>query len=280
MTLPSRPILISIDDGTATDYSTVDPILARYDFNAVAFLITGSIARPGKRSYYLGTDELDSLAGNGRWEFGGHTDRLHKFMPLPGRNSSTGPALDHLIRLPNGTPENHAQWRQRVSDDFTASQHFFSDQLDRTAVAFAYPFSAYGQSSNDPTVEQDLTSVLREHGYRMAFIGEQEEPDRAITAGDDPYHLQRFGIRATMSAQDVLRHVRDSIPSPMPATLAVHDWVGTDASCGFTDAAGAISVRVTPTADFGLCRPDLNNTRWTDYTFRTDVWGANRRTTR
>ena len=57
---------------------------------------------------------------------------------------------------------------------------------------------------------------------------------------------------ATMSAQDVLRHVRDSIPSPMPATLAVHDWVGTDASCGFTDAAGAISVRVTPTADFGL----------------------------
>ena len=133
VTLPSRPILISIDDGTATDYSTVDPILARYDFNAVAFLITGSIARPGKRSYYLGTDELDSLAGNGRWEFGGHTDRLHKFMPLPGRNSSTGPALDHLIRLPNGTPENHAQWRQRVSDDFTASQHFFSDQLDRTA---------------------------------------------------------------------------------------------------------------------------------------------------
>lgn len=45
--LPSRPVILTFDDGYADFYDTALPILRAHDFTAVAYIISGFIGRPG-----------------------------------------------------------------------------------------------------------------------------------------------------------------------------------------------------------------------------------------
>ena len=45
--LPSRPVILTFDDGYADFYTTALPILRAHDFNAVAYVVSGFIGRPG-----------------------------------------------------------------------------------------------------------------------------------------------------------------------------------------------------------------------------------------
>jgi biofilm PGA synthesis lipoprotein PgaB len=105
--LPARSLLLTFDDGTLTDWTTVDPVLKKYHFNAVAFLTTSRIVAAGTPSYYLSTRQLRALRASGRWEFGSHSHALHSVTPVPG---DLAPPLSNRI-LVRGHEESMAGWR-------------------------------------------------------------------------------------------------------------------------------------------------------------------------
>ena len=154
---PSRPILLTFDDGVGSVWTTADPILARYGFKAAMFVITSRVAaRPP--SYYLTWSQLRAMRDSGRWEIGSHSHNQH-LMAATG-NGTRGPAMNNRILLSNGRPESIGHWQNRVTDDLDLSRHLLRKHLGVSARTFAYPFSATSDSSDDPR-DRDRTGRSR-----------------------------------------------------------------------------------------------------------------------
>jgi len=66
--LPVRPIVITFDDGNPSVYSTAFPIMQKYDFVGVAYVVTSYIWS----GYGLSVDQLKDMVKHG-WEVGSHT---------------------------------------------------------------------------------------------------------------------------------------------------------------------------------------------------------------
>lgn len=67
--LPSRPIILSFDDGYIDFYTNAFPILKQYRFTAVAFIPTSLVGG----SYYLSWPQIEELARTGLVEFESHS---------------------------------------------------------------------------------------------------------------------------------------------------------------------------------------------------------------
>lgn len=67
--LPSRPILLTFDDGYDNFYTNAYPVLSEKQMNATVFVPTGLMDNPG----YLSWDTIRSMVGNGRILFANHT---------------------------------------------------------------------------------------------------------------------------------------------------------------------------------------------------------------
>ena len=55
--LPTKPVVITFDDGYADLYSAAFPILAEHDFKAVAYIVSGFLGWPG----YVTADQVVQL---------------------------------------------------------------------------------------------------------------------------------------------------------------------------------------------------------------------------
>ncbi len=71
--LPPNSVLISFDDGTVSQYTTALPVLEKYGFKAVFFIMTVTLDRPG----YLSRSQILSLKKAGH-VIGCHTWDHHK----------------------------------------------------------------------------------------------------------------------------------------------------------------------------------------------------------
>jgi peptidoglycan/xylan/chitin deacetylase (PgdA/CDA1 family) len=66
--LPSRPVILTFDDGYADFYYTALPILHSHDFKAVAYVVSGFMGRPG----YMSSAQVAEADRTGV-EIGSHT---------------------------------------------------------------------------------------------------------------------------------------------------------------------------------------------------------------
>jgi biofilm PGA synthesis lipoprotein PgaB len=270
VSLPPKALLLTLDDGTLTDWTTVDPMLKRYGFTAVAFLTTSKMVAAGTPSYYLSTRQLRALRATGRWEFGSHSHAMHEQVPVPG---DLAPALGNRI-LVHGRLESADAWRSRVRADLAKSQAFFRRVFGRPASAFSYPFGDTGSMGNAPALARELPGLLRAAGFGVAFVGENvpTEHVNAVSAQSPRWTLDRIGVRATTSVSDLLEMVRGAVPVAPPHDLADLGWLGDLASCGHRP--GALVLR---SDGYGTCMlGGVNTSQWVDYTLRTRLTGVNR----
>lgn len=261
VSLPRRPILITFDDGITSAWTSVDPILARNGFSAVAFLITGRIA-PHEPSYYLTWDQVDAMRNTGRWEFGAHTHRSHDRVALPGGGS--GPALINRAVGPDGLAETLVDWRTRVLADLEESDRTFEQRLGRRPSVFAFPFTAADAPTNDAAIVSEIGAIIQQR-YPMAFVG--AAPNPVVMRSSNPAALPRIGLRAGASPTDLLARLQQALPAPPPSDLSTLDW-----RPGAGDACEAAHGVVTLRADsYGRCDVQGNSALWQDYEVTTTV---------
>jgi peptidoglycan/xylan/chitin deacetylase (PgdA/CDA1 family) len=273
--LPPRPLLLTFDDGSLTTWTTIDPVLERYRFTAVAFLTTDMLVEPGTPSYFLSTRQVRQLHETGRWEFGSHTAAMDRMVPVPG---DVRPPMTNRIRTGQGA-EDVAQWRARVSDDLARSQRRLKELTGHPAVALSYPFGEAGNGSNVPRVTTEIPALLERAGFELALVGENVPTGHvdAVTDSSPRWLLPRIGVRRTTSTADLLRTIAGSIPTPMPAGLTELHWTGSRAEC--TTSATAVSVR-TKSGNYGTCVVhDVNTSRWRNYSVETRIKGITPRST-
>lgn len=105
--IPERTVLLTFDDGHASHFELVAPLLVRYRFTGTFFVTTGHIGKPG----YLTWDQLRKLRFLGM-EIGSH-----------------GATHRALTRLSPG----------EVAEELVSSKHLLEQQLGVPIVAIAAP---------------------------------------------------------------------------------------------------------------------------------------------
>lgn len=126
-------VILTFDDGYATFYTKVWPILKAYDFHATVFVITGFA---GCYSNYLNWDQINELSLNGM-EIGCHT--------------KTHPALPTL---------NAAGLKQQINDAKT-----LLEEKGLQVESFCYPSGQYNQKAVDQVIKAGFkTAVTTQYG--------------------------------------------------------------------------------------------------------------------
>ncbi len=191
--LPSRPVLITFDDGREDAMLQADPILKDTGMKATMFVIGTD---PGESSfYYADWGALSGYSADGHWELGNHTYDLHRIVTVHGKPESV------LVQLQPG--ESIAAYKQRVGADLDHDEAVIDDNSPSHPIAFAYPYGDWGQNAA-PGVSAALQQVLKAR-FKLAFDQDDQRGWRPAMPGDDPMHIHRLQARNWNGAQLVER---------------------------------------------------------------------------
>lgn len=171
----SKPILITIDDGL-TDELAWDPLLQKYGFKAVLYIVTGFADNktPGANDPVgnMSWAQIQSLASNGRWQIGfhaglyGHTD-LSSNLTIPVGTGQTQAysstcwtyygCLGTITTVTGSgrtrkttiAPETPAQLQSQVAAEITNGLTELKQKVPTASlISFACPWNACGQWTN------------------------------------------------------------------------------------------------------------------------------------
>ena len=112
--LPPKPILLTFDDGSETTYTTALPIMQRYGFTGVSYIVYNYVGI----THHMNVEQIRALHAAG-WEIGSH-----------------GLSHTELTARPD-----------RQQDEIVQSRRRLESLLGVPVLSFAYPFGAYDGDS-------------------------------------------------------------------------------------------------------------------------------------
>jgi peptidoglycan/xylan/chitin deacetylase (PgdA/CDA1 family) len=134
--LPPRPILLTMDDGNLDNYTNVFPIMQKYGFTGVLYIVGNYIGAKD----YMTVDQILEMHNAG-WEVGSHSMNhfdLTKLEPDPLRYEVVG------------------------------SRKALEEKLGVPVLTFAYPFGAYNDSAVDYIKFAGYIGAMGASGYSPA----------------------------------------------------------------------------------------------------------------
>ncbi len=160
--LPSKPIILTFDDGYANLLDNVAPVLAGLHWPYTVFLVSERVGMTNEwvipEGYeptpLLTWEQIREMARTGDVDFQPHT--------------ATHPHLDQI-------PISAA------ADEMARSRALLQDTLQREATVLCYPYGHFSP---------DVISAARDCGYTMAVTTEFGR----VRAADDPMHLPRISV--------------------------------------------------------------------------------------
>jgi poly-beta-1,6-N-acetyl-D-glucosamine N-deacetylase len=245
--LPTRPLLITFDDGRLDSYRGADKVLARFGFRATMFVIARAAEKP--RSFYLNWKELQAMARSGRWDIQEHAGAGHdNIRYAPGKD---GPFYAFRIRTREGD-ESFGRYAQRVRGDITWARDMLEKHLPGfRPLAFAVPFGNYGQlETNDRRIPNFLSHFLRSR-FEAVFV---IKPAAYTTASTPRYQIGRYEVHTYTTAARLYNWLSERLPDPagglrVPALWCRPGWTCVPkqpAQPGPTTALPAKATSTTP----------------------------------
>jgi peptidoglycan/xylan/chitin deacetylase (PgdA/CDA1 family) len=176
--LPSKPMLISFDDGYEGVYEYAFPLLKKYNMKAV-FLIIGKhtdiFSKPDEKQSvnygHASWDQLREMQQSGVFEIGNHTYNMH---------DSPGSAR-YGTKLNPGESLEH--YETALKKDIGGLYNQISKEIGVPPVAFAYPFGAISPESKP---------ILKDIGFSVIFTSEQKVNTLTKNSMENPIYLRRF----------------------------------------------------------------------------------------
>lgn len=147
-TLPSRPIVLTADDGWESVYTYMYPIVKKLNIPVTLFIYPESISS-GKS--FLSWDQLKELKNTGIFDIQGHTYSHPNFKIAKKKLSP-------------------AAYEQFVQKELSTSKKILEDKMGTQVTLLAWPFGIYNNN---------LENAATKAGYVMAFtIGYQMDNRR------------------------------------------------------------------------------------------------------
>ncbi|NIY92968.1 polysaccharide deacetylase family protein, partial [Vibrio diazotrophicus] len=172
-----RYIIITVDDGYLDNHELLFPLLKKYNFKVVVYVVTGEIFNrwdvdvpnnPEKSVPLMSSEQVKALHDSGLVEIGGHT--------------LTHPRLSQLSR-----DQQHNQIEK--------NKHQLEKLLSTQLCSFAYPYGDHNQDSKD---------IVREAGYKFA-VATNSGP---LLLHKDKYQIRRIAIFPKTDVFGLWRKVR------------------------------------------------------------------------
>jgi hypothetical protein len=164
--LPSRPILITFDDGRVDSWTGASRVLAEYHMRATMFVIVGFTTNA--ENFYLNWSQIKEMQRSGQWDIEFHANMGHVPMleALPRERPGywyDGPAYYPSCRC----AETLAHYEMRVTDDIRAGVNIMEGH-GYPSTLMALPYTADGTKSG-PTVHKALMGILDKY-FATVFI--------------------------------------------------------------------------------------------------------------
>jgi len=164
--LPEKPVIITFDDGYENIYLNAIPVLKKYNFKAVIFIVANYIghyntweAMQFQQKYmHLTEDQIRRLRDEGH-EIGSHS-KMHNHLPTLSGN--------------------------KLIDEIKGSKIKLEKLLDKKISSFCYPYGRFNEK---------IVNLVKEAGYRYATTNLKYDNKKNF----NPFTLNRRSIYMTDS---------------------------------------------------------------------------------
>jgi len=215
--LPDKAILISFDDGYASLYTRVFPLLQVYRFPIVAALVgswmegrtDGTVVygnRVVPRSNFISWAQAREMQASGLVEFASHSYNLHRGVLANPQGNMVPAAITWQFDPATGSYEDDAQFRARIRADLARARGQLAANLGHPARALVWPFGRY----SGPALE-----VAKQVGFTFALT---LEPEPAYTS--DLFAIHRYFPSQNPSLGDLARNLRFEPDRPATRRIA------------------------------------------------------------
>ena len=254
--LPSKPILLTDDDGDAS-IQQMTSVLQSDGYTMVAFIVTGFIDNGDTDQVTWA--QLQSMVASGTWEVAfhagadGHYDYANG--PPPGqRIEPNAPDFyaDYFTANNGGVLETDAQYQARVTTELNQGIAELKAKIPSAYTnVFAPPFNDYGEESPDSEggpQQQDLTTIFASR-FTIVFVQDNNYPNSV----DNNHHQYRFEVDSYTSTSDLLAALNDPAFTRFGLTVALTatQVVVTTPPPASVTAGGTFSLTVTAEDDAG-----------------------------
>ena len=155
--LPSKPVLLSFDDGYQSVYEQAYPVLRRFSAPAVLGLVghwlepnSGLVAFGDSqldRTRFLTWPELRTMVASGLIAVGSHTYDLHHGIPGNPQGNSE-PAVTTRLYQPGQGYEDGTAYRKRLADDLKHNSDLLQHQLGQRPRTVIWPYGRYNATAD------------------------------------------------------------------------------------------------------------------------------------
>lgn len=205
MEMPSRPVMITFDDGYATNYTLGYPIIEEYGMKATVSVITSHMKDDEGNGYpdSLHWTQIQALYESGIIDIGLHTHRLHN------------EEIDGMqyVDQPNGIQrkedETLEEYNERVGTDIKTGVEMLEYYLgeDYQVNYFSYPFGA---------TDSWFQPILDENGITVSTTTYKATADIRYSL----FHLPRHVVNMENSARDIL--ALEAIAQPQISNISIN----------------------------------------------------------
>lgn len=221
-TLPEKAVLLSFDDGYRTMYNVIYPILKAYNYPAVFAPVVGWIDTPadGKihyankmlpRNLFTTWQEIREMEQSGLVEIASHTyDSHHGVLANPGRSQI--PAVISPTYIDNKY-ETKAEYRQRLTQDFTQSAQSIYRNLGKPPRIMVWPYGKFNDTAVDIARQAKMTHHFGLGEKIINKVGDKHVGRLLVTAETDFATMKSFldGIDDESKIQRTVHVNLDSI---------------------------------------------------------------------
>lgn len=166
--LPSKPILITFDDGYYSNYEYIYPILKKYKVKASIFVITNNIGKEIDNIKYLNWDNCLEMQNSGLVEIYSHSTRHIFYNKVPVRE---------------------------VRDDVLESYRIIEENLGKKDLkVFAYPYGAY---------TNETVRALKNNGIAMQLYDIGINNFNSL----DKNYVKRINIPCEMTGEEIIDEI-------------------------------------------------------------------------
>lgn len=169
--IPSKPILITMDDGYYSNYEYVYPILQKYNVKASIFIVTDKIGKEIDGKQYLTWEQCKEMQDSGLVEIFSHSKKHVFYDRLPVR---------------------------AIRDDVAESYKIIEENLGKQDLkVFAYPYGAYTTGT---------VWALKMSGIDMQVY----DIGINYFDNFDKNYIKRFNIPCEMTGEEIIEEINTS----------------------------------------------------------------------
>lgn len=213
--VPDNAVLLTFDDGYESFYKLAYPILRKYGYPAVNFVIVSDVDDPRKTGLpKLTWTQMREMQRYGMG-FYNHTYNLH-FYDTVDADGGTEPALVARRYIGDETRnETNEEYYRRITGDLGLAENRLKEELGNTDSALAFPYGAYNDMvlAAASSLGIPLTFTVREG---LAYPGEPNA-DRINAGSNLRTPAQTIGrIRQLVPERELSVNGQDATGSVLP----------------------------------------------------------------